>query len=175
MKAKLLMLVLAMTGLATLAAGCRSGPKEVNAPSASAVAAELTQKQSGSPPGQTGQAPSPTQRSQGGSVTIDVTWENPKATSASLNFSVVMDTHSVDLDGYDLRQLAVLKNDRGQQVSPQLWDAPSGGHHRSGSLTFPAADSSGKPIVGLGVKELQMTIRDVAGVKERTLRWAVPG
>jgi hypothetical protein len=111
--------------------------------------------------------------SQGGRVEIRVSWESAGAPGDPLSFSVVMDTHSVNLDGYDLGMLAVLRNDRGQEVSPELWDAPPGGHHRSGTLLFPSSDSAGNPIVGPEVKALELLIRDVAGVEERALRWEV--
>ncbi len=114
-----------------------------------------------------------TQSNSGGNVTIEVTWENPQEKNGPLTFSVAMNTHSVNLDGFDLSELAVLRNDSGQQVKPQQWEAPSGGHHRSGTLTFPFKGESGKPIVGTGTKTLEMVIRDVAGVKERVLQWKV--
>jgi hypothetical protein len=60
----------------------------------------------------------PTQRNSGGSVTMVLTWNNPGSAAEALDFSVVMDTHSVDLDGYDLSSLATLRNDREQEVSP---------------------------------------------------------
>jgi hypothetical protein len=82
-----------------------------------------------------------------------------------------MNTHSVNLDGYDFGKLAVLRNDAGQEVQPQGWDAPAGDHHRSGSLTFPPRDTSGQPMVGPGTRFLELVIHDVAGVKERVLRW----
>ncbi len=108
-------------------------------------------------------------------MTIEVTWQNPTETTGPATFSVAMDTHSVNLDGVDLGKLSVLRNDRGQQVTPSGWDAPSGGHHRSGVLAFPAADGDGNPIAGPGVKAVELVIRDVAGVRERVLRWEVAG
>ena len=71
----------------------------------------------------TDQPSAATQTSEGGGVTVAVTWQGP---SAGPVFDVAMDTHSVDLDGYDLRQLAVLRNDQGQEVRPNGWDAPAG-------------------------------------------------
>lgn len=106
-------------------------------------------------------------------MTIDVTWENSDDRNGSLTFSVIMNTHSVDLDGYDLGRLATLRNDRGQELKPQRWDAPAGGHHRSGVLVFPPADGSGNPILAPGTKSIELVIRDVAGIKERVLRWDV--
>jgi hypothetical protein len=73
-----------------------------------------------------------TQTNEGGQVTIKTTWQGRGAGPV---FAVVMDTHAVDLDGYDLKQLAVLRTDDGREVQPIGWDAPKGGHHRSGTLT----------------------------------------
>lgn len=112
-----------------------------------------------------------TQKSDGGSVTIGATWQNPQEAEGRVLFSIVMDTHSGNLDGYDLGRLASLRNDKGQEVKAERWESPPGGHHREGTLAFPSKDSSGNPI--LGAKALEMVIRDVAGVKERVLRWEI--
>ena len=70
---------------------------------------------------------------------------------------------------------ALFAQNAGQEVKPQQWEAPSGGHHRSGSLSFSAVDGSGGLIVEPGVKAIELVIRDVAGVKERVLRWELLG
>ena len=109
-----------------------------------------------------------TQRSEGGQVTVDVTWGGKETGPV---FRVVMDTHAVDLDGYDLRQLAVLRVADGQEVRPSGWDAPKGGHHREGALTFPATFADGSPTLGPSTGTVELVIRDVAGVPARTYRW----
>ena len=109
-----------------------------------------------------------TQRSEGGQVTIAATWEGMAAGPV---FAIVMDTHAVNLDGYDLRLLATLRTDRGATVAASSWEAPSGGHHRAGTLTFPAAGPDGQPLITAETRALELTIRDVAGVPERILRW----
>ena len=101
----------------------------------------------------------------GGSVTIDVEWI--KVEDGSLVFNVAMNTHSVDLDQYDLGKLAVLYDDTDKKYSPISWDAAPGGHHRSGTLVFPLPDS-----VSQGKAEyLEIVIRDIAGIEERVLKW----
>ncbi|MDP2920560.1 MAG: hypothetical protein Q8O43_10145 [Dehalococcoidia bacterium] len=109
----------------------------------------------------------PVQSNAEGAVTVVVTWEGVKA--GKLSFSVVMDTHSVDLDGYDLKVLATLTDAEGKQLSPLSWIAPAGGHHRSGQLVFSTPESlvQGKD----GVYELRL--RDIAGVPERVLTWKI--
>lgn len=109
-----------------------------------------------------------TQTSDGGQVTVEATWQGPDAGPI---FTIVLNTHSVDLDGYDLRQLAVLRTDQGLEVSPTQWDAPAGGHHRSGTLTFPTTTADGTPVLGANTRTLELIIRDVAGVPERSFRW----
>ena len=102
---------------------------------------------------------------EGGQVTVAVTWAGP---SAGPVFAVALDTHSVDLDGIDLGRLALLKTPAGD-LSPSAWSAPRGGHHRSGELRFPATLPNGRPTLDGGPVELE--IRDVAGVSERSFQW----
>lgn len=110
-----------------------------------------------------------TRRSDAGRVTIDVTWKGGPPAEGALEFAVVMDTHSVDLDQYDLGKLATLRYDQGRELAPAAWNAPSGGgHHRSGTLMFQPPD---KPILGPSTRFIELIIRDVAGVKERVFRW----
>lgn len=115
-------------------------------------------------------ASEPTQVSEGGPVTVAVTWEGP---SAGPVFTVTMDTHSVDLDGYDLAQLAALHTDQGVEVVPLSWDAPRGGHHRGGTLVFPRTGPDGAPVLGATSSALHLAIRDVAGVPERSFQWVL--
>ncbi len=105
------------------------------------------------------------QSNTGGSVTIDVEWI--KEGDGLLIFDVSMNTHSVDLDEYDLGELAVLGDDTGNEYHPVSWDSAPGGHHRQGTLTFPIPDSlsQGK------AKYVEIMIRDVAGIEERVLKW----
>ena len=109
-----------------------------------------------------------TQTNEGGEVIFRVTWQGPEGGPV---FKVAMDTHSVDLDGYDLGQLAVLRADDGRELQPSAWEAPKGGHHRAGTLTFPTTGDDGKAVVGRDTPGFELIIRDVAGVPERVLRW----
>jgi len=107
---------------------------------------------------------------EGGQVTIKVTWQGK---SAGPVFTVEMDTHAVDLDSYDLRQLAVLRTDQGQEIQPGGWNAPTGGHHRTGTLTFPATTTSGTPVIGPKTRTLELIIRNVSGISERSFQWTL--
>ena len=105
------------------------------------------------------------QSNTGGSVTIDVEWV--KTEDDSLVFNVSMNTHSVDLDQYDLGELAVLRDDAGKEYRPVSWDSAPGGHHRRGTLTFPLPDSLSQE----EEKYVEIVIRDVADIEERLLKW----
>ena len=109
-----------------------------------------------------------TQTNEGGQVTIAATWQG---SGTETIFNVAMNTHAVDLDGYDLKQLAVLRFDGRREVRPIGWEAPKAGHHRSGVLTFPAAGADGTPLITSGAHTIELVIRDVAGVPERVFAW----
>lgn len=111
-----------------------------------------------------------TRTNEGGQVTVTVTWQGP---AAGPRFDVVLDTHAVDLDGYDLRQLAVLRTGDGREVQPLTWDAPTGGHHREGTLVFPATTPDGTPLIGPTTGTIELVIRDIAEVPERTFQWTL--
>ena len=125
---------------------------------------------SGAAPTASSGAGAATQTNDAGQVTVAVTWPGPAAGPV---FAVTMNTHAVDLDGYDLRQLAALSADKAQNVRPIGWDAPSGGHHRQGNLTFPPNAADGTPLIGSSTKSVKLLIRDVAGVPERTFQWTL--
>lgn len=111
----------------------------------------------------------PVQSNEEGSVTIEVEWieiEN-LAEKDSLTFYVAMNTHSVDLDDYDLGELATLRDDSGNEYQPVSWESEPGGHHRKGTLTFSLPDS-----LRQGRAEyVEVVIRSVAGIDERVLKW----
>ncbi|HEY82339.1 MAG TPA: hypothetical protein G4O01_03500 [Dehalococcoidia bacterium] len=152
---KSFLMVLAALVLVALAAGCSRG----------LVSLEEGEAYSAQP----GSSHRPTngavQSNTGGAVTIDVEWVS--ADDAQLVFQVAMNTHSVDLDQYDLGTLAILRDDAGGEYHPLSWDSAPGGHHRRGTLIFPVPDSlrQGK------AKHIEIIIRDVAGVEGRVLRW----
>ena len=106
----------------------------------------------------------PVRSNSGGSVDFKVTLMDK---TQALVFNVAMDTHSVDLDSYDLKTLSVLRDGQKNEFAPVSWDAPPGGHHRSGTLTFdfPESLQQGQAIT--------LIIRDVSGVPERVFEWAL--
>ncbi len=87
-------------------------------------------------------------------------------------FVVKLDTHSVDLTGLDIVRLALLRDSKGRQLRPAEWQGLSeDSHHRSGLLVFSSAESGGQPPPAESDGYLELVLSDVAGVKERVLRW----
>ncbi len=100
-------------------------------------------------------------------VTIEASLQGKWLTgSKEMIFKVVMDTHSVDLDVYDLAALAILRDSQGREFKPLSWKAPKGGHHREGVLTF----SADQTLLSTGTTYVELFIKDVAGVPH-SLRW----
>jgi hypothetical protein len=112
-------------------------------------------------------AASLTQVDDQGAVTVEVTPINLDQPGDTLLFDVAMNTHSVDLS-MDLKALATLTTDTGLTIPATNWEAPLGGHHVSGKLSFPAAQS-GKSILD-GAKKLTLTITGIDNAT-RTFNW----
>jgi len=102
-----------------------------------------------------------TQTVSGGGVTVKVTYL--EQTEHESRFSAALDTHSVNLDGYDFKTISVLRDDTGMSMQPTGVENKGSGHHREIILTFPRPS--------LDRKWLELVIKDIAGVKERTFRW----
>lgn len=111
-----------------------------------------------------------TRTSEGRQVTIAVTWPGE---GAELAFLVVMDTHTLNLDRYDLLELAALRTDDGVELRPIAWDAPLGSHHREGTLTFPPTGDDGNWLLNADTHRLELVIRGVASVAERVFSWEI--
>ena len=101
----------------------------------------------------------------GGGVTIDVEWKGIE--NDSLVLKVSMNTHSVELDQYDLNKLTVLLDSNGLEYMPASWDSAPGGHHREGVLRFPVPPA----LTQKTTSYIKLVIRNIAGVDERVLRW----
>jgi len=103
-----------------------------------------------------------TRTNSGGGVTVKVTPLDSK-TNGDLRFQVVLDTHSVNLDAYDFKTIAVLRDDSAKSYSPTAVENKGSGHHREAVLSFPKPSPE--------TKRVELLIKDVAGVKERTFQW----
>jgi hypothetical protein len=115
-----------------------------------------------------------------GGVTIQVTWVTPDLLaslekegfgapdlSRYLAFDVRLDTDSVDLSKYDLGRISVLRDLSGGEYQPEGW-LPWNvvGDHREGLLLFRKVE--------LGSEGVELVIRGVGGVMERSYRWPEP-
>ncbi len=98
----------------------------------------------------------------GGGVTVTATYLNPRS-GEEAKFDVAMNTHSVDLDGYDLKVLSLLRDDAGKEQKPLRVENEGSGHHRRTTLVFPKPSAK--------AKRLELVIKDIAGVKARSFRW----
>jgi hypothetical protein len=93
-----------------------------------------------------------------GAIIFEVTPLDLNQTAESLEFNIVLTTHSIDLS-MDLAATATLSTDTGISVNSTLWDAPRGGHHVEGKLIFPSTHD-GKFILD-GATKLTLTIANV--------------
>lgn len=84
-------------------------------------------------------------------------------TDGDLRFQVALDTHSVNLDGYDLKKIAVLRDDAGKDHLPKSVENKGSGHHRQSTLVFAKQAN--------GTKRVELVIKGIAEAKERVFRW----
>lgn len=77
-------------------------------------------------------------------------------------FLVSMNTHSVDLSGFDMVKISELRAG-GRTLTPLRWVSTSDdSHHRAGALIFPKVAPA---------QAVELLIKTVAGVPARTFRW----
>lgn len=101
-----------------------------------------------------------TQQNSEGEVTVEITPLN-LSSGENVKFSVLLDTHSVELDK-DLKKVAILTDDKGNDYKPISWSGGKGGHHLEGELVFPPFSEKSK--------SLKLTIRDIAGI-DKVFSW----
>lgn len=77
------------------------------------------------------------------------------------SFDVKLDTHSGSLD-YEMTTISYIRDSKGNIIKPDSWDGGIGGHHLEGILKFQKFDESAG---------FELIIQNVAGVKERILKW----
>ena len=145
------------------------GPKGVSAVPARALVTGLRMAAEAS-----GTSKKVTRSHSGGAITIDVSWLKPEDVSAAeeLKFEVRMNTHSVDLEQYDMGRLSRLETNGGLSIEPSGWFNPGGGgHHRYGVLKFSATRPDGSPVTRPETRFIEVVIQEVGGVPERRFRW----
>lgn len=100
-----------------------------------------------------------------GPVTVALTLLTSPGDGSPMRVKVVLDTHSVALDGITLQQAVVLLASDGREVTPEALEAATGGgHHRQAILVFPPGVAKGS---------VRIVVRNVGGVAERTFTWDV--
>ena len=102
-----------------------------------------------------------------GAIVIEITPLNLDASTDILEFNVVMNTHSMDLN-MDLATLSTLTTDTGIVLPAMTWDAPRGGHHVEGNLIFPSR-KDGNSILE-GASRLTLAIVNV-DAPSRVFEW----
>jgi hypothetical protein len=102
-----------------------------------------------------------------GAVVFEVTPLNLSVSAGTLEFEVVMNTHSVDL-GWDLAEQAVLSTDTGLEAQAASWPVGNG-HHYGGVLAFPGTTPAGTSLLA-GAKTITLILRDT-DVPERRFAW----
>jgi hypothetical protein len=84
---------------------------------------------------------------------------------SEVRFEVRLNTHSVALD-QNLAAISSLKDNKGNTFQAIGWDgSPPGGHHRSGTLSFPA--------LAQGTKTVTLIIKGIGKDSERIFSWQV--
>jgi hypothetical protein len=115
-----------------------------------------------------------------GGVTVQVTWvtqellaspEMERADQLDLSqhlaFYVQLDTDSGDLSKYDLSRISVLRDLSGGEYQPEAWlPWNTDSSHREGLLLFHRVELSGDGV--------ELVIRGLGGVTERSYRWFAP-
>jgi hypothetical protein len=167
---RLVMLSVLLVAAAAVA-GCSGDSGAVQATPAGAVPVVSAQEveETKAPAAPRGAALDETLVDEQGAVSVAVT---PLAVSderATLDFEVALNTHSVDLS-MDLAALATLTTDTGAEVTASSWDAPVGGHHATGMLSFPVVSAGGRLLDG--ATTLTLTLQDV-DAPARTFTWSL--
>jgi len=91
---------------------------------------------------------------------------HPTSQKASTSFFLLIETHSDEFEFYNVQKLSFLRVDGGPLQPAVRW-VPSGkGHHLNGTVTF-AQDLPD------GTRNLQLVIKNIEGVPERTLEWQI--
>lgn len=96
-------------------------------------------------------------------MTVEATWLGSQE-DGGLAFKVALDTRSVDLSTFDVVENVLLRDGAGREVRASGWrDERRDGHHRSGTVRFPAVspDSDGSRVT--------LVVGNLAGIVERTL------
>ena len=99
----------------------------------------------------------------GGGVTVTATLVKDHAGATVVK--VGLDTHSVNLDGYKFEESVFLRDDSGKTYPLEAVEKTTGGgHHREAVLRFAK--------VAAETTMIELVVKDVAGINERTFHWS---
>ena len=103
-----------------------------------------------------------------GNIYLDVLFKNAyEKDKDTLDFEVMLDTHTEDLsEYYELDKFVELRVDGAIINDGFEWERRGGGHHVSGILGIKNS-YQGKKIVDENTKELQLVFKNIGGTKER--------
>lgn len=100
----------------------------------------------------------------GGGVSVNATLLKDPGEGTAIKLA--LETHSVNLDGYSFEAIATLRDGNGKTYPVEAVEkAGGGGHHREAILRFASVSAEAKTI--------ELTVKNVAGVKERIFRWSL--
>ncbi len=113
---------------------------------------------------------SPRTDSQGGMI-VEIQFKE-LTEKGELAFAVKMNDHVIGINQYALDNLATLGNEQGTEVRASRWQSITLSPQRvSGTLYFPAKDSSGNLLLVHGVRNVTLKIKEMAGIPERIFQW----
>lgn len=104
----------------------------------------------------------------------------------NLVFTVIMDSESVDLRTYDVKEKSMLRNDKEISNMPWQWSEArdSSARHLEGVLTFPQMTAGGEHLIGHLIGEhlpgekpptvLELVLKGLPGGPETVFQWDLP-
>lgn len=107
------------------------------------------------------------------SVTVGVAFKNPEEKDEDyFNFEVALNTHSVDLDGYDLSKMTSLNVGDEIEITKDIqWTmVEGGGHHVSGTIKVPR-QYEGEKIDYKDKEYIRLEIMKLDGINSRVFEW----
>lgn len=103
-----------------------------------------------------------------GAVSVTAEYLPPeKGQEQAISFRLTFNTHTVDLEQYDIKKLSSLAIDRGLPSSAESWMPSGRGHHLKGILSFNDKHPEGR-------HKLFLRLSNIDSVEERIFTWQLP-
>lgn len=107
-----------------------------------------------------------------GAVEIDITFLNPLENDQQFwVFKVAMNTHSVNLDKYNLSELTTFKVDGNNQLQKEVVIEKKGAGHHIMHYIKVSKEINGQKVIKENIKSISIEIKDVDNVALRTFEW----